>query len=84
MNYPFHAYLGKNAHVLIRASLVAQMVKESACNANPGSLLGSERSTAEENGNPLLYSYLEYSMDRGAWWATVHHGVAKSWTQLSY
>ena len=22
-------------------------------------------------------------MDRGAWWATVH-GVAKSWTQLSW
>ena len=27
MNYPFRAYLGKNAHVLIRASLGAQMVK---------------------------------------------------------
>ena len=25
---------------------------------------------------------LENSMDRGAWWATVH-GVAESWTQLS-
>ena len=25
------------------------------------------------------YSYLENSMDRGAWWATVHE-VAKSWT----
>ena len=29
------------------------------------------------NGNPLRYSCLENSMDRGAWWATVH-GVAKS------
>ena len=28
---------------------------------------------------PLQYSCLGYSMDRGAWWATVH-GVAKSWT----
>ena len=27
MNYVFHTYLGKNAHVLIWASLVAQMVK---------------------------------------------------------
>ena len=27
-------------------------------------------------------SCLENSMDKGAWWATVH-GVAKSWTQLS-
>ena len=31
------------------------------------------------NGNPLQYSCLENSMDRGAWWATVH-GVAKSQT----
>ena len=34
------------------------------------------------NGNPLQYSCLENSMDRGAWQATVH-GVTKSWTQLS-
>ena len=32
--------------------------------------------------NPLRYSCLENSMDRGAWWATVH-GVAKSQTRLS-
>ena len=31
------------------------------------------------HGNPLQYSCLENSMDRGAWWATVH-AVAKSWT----
>ena len=29
------------------------------------------------NGNPLQYSYLENPMDKGAWWATVCHGVAK-------
>ena len=28
---------------------------------------------------PLHYSCLENSMDRGPWWTTVH-GVAKSWT----
>ena len=32
--------------------------------------------------NPLQYSCLENSMDRGAWWATVH-GVAKSRTRLN-
>ena len=32
--------------------------------------------------DPLQYSCLEKSMDKGAWWATVH-GVAKSWTGLS-
>ena len=30
----------------------------------------------------LQYSCLENSMDRGAWWATVH-GAPKSWTRLS-
>ena len=34
------------------------------------------------NGNSLQYSCLENSMDRGAWWATVH-GVAKRRTQWS-
>ena len=36
----------------------------------------------EGNGNPLQYSCLKNSMDRGAWWATVH-GVAKSQMQLN-
>ena len=35
----------------------------------------------EGNGNPLQYSCLENSMDRGAWWAAVH-GVSQSRTQL--
>ena len=39
----------------------------------------SGRSPGEGNGNPLQYSFLENSMARGAWWATVH-GVAKSQT----
>ena len=33
-----------------------------------GSTSGSERSPGEGKGNPLLYSGLENSMDRGAWW----------------
>ena len=36
----------------------------------------------EGNGNPVQYSCLENSMDRGAWWPKVHE-VAKSRTQLS-
>ena len=35
------------------------------------------RFPGEVNGNSLQYSCLENSMDRGAWWATVHR-VAKS------
>ena len=57
--------------------------KEYACNArDPGLIRGTGRSLAEGNGNPLQYSCLENSMDRGAWQAIVH-GVSKSWTQLS-
>ena len=41
------------------------------------------RSHGEGNGYPLQYYFLENSMDRGAWWATVVRGVAKSQTQLS-
>ena len=55
------------------ASLVAQMVKESACNVgDPGSIPGSGGSPGERNGNPLRYSCLENSMDRGAWQVSVH------------
>ena len=57
--------------------------KESACSAGyPGSMPGLRRSPGEGNGNPLLYSCLENSMERGAWQATVH-GVTKSRTWLN-
>ena len=46
------------------------------------SIPGSERSSGEGNSNPLQYSCLKNSMDRGFWWAIVHR-VAKSQTQLS-
>ena len=50
-------------------------VKKSACNAgDSGSIPRLGKSPGEGNVSPL-----QYSMDRGAWWATVH-GVAKSWT----
>ena len=42
-----------------------------------GLIPGCRRSPEEEIGNPLQYSYLGNSMDRGAWKATVR-GVAKS------
>ena len=57
--------------------------KESACQCwRAGSIPGSGRAPGGGNGNLLQYSYLENSMDRGAWQATVH-GVAKSQTRLS-
>ena len=54
------------------ASLVAQRLKASACNAGDLGLI-----PGEGNDNPLQYSCLENPMDGGAWWATVH-GVPKS------
>ena len=45
--------------------------KESACNSgDPGSVPGSGNPPGEGNGNPLQYSCLENSMDRGTWQAT--------------
>ena len=57
------------------------MVKNLLANAgdirDTGLILGSGRSPGEGHGNPLQYSCLENSMDRGTWWVTVH-GMAKS------
>ena len=47
----------------------------------PGSIPGWGRTLGEGNDNPLQCSFLENSMDRGTWWASVH-GVAKSQTRL--
>ena len=59
------------------ASLVAQMLKESACYAGDlVSIPGSGRSHGEGNSNPLQYSCLGNPMDRGAWQIIVH-GVAE-------
>ena len=49
---------------------------ESTCKAGDlGLIPGLGRFPGEGNGYPLQYSCLENSVDRGAWWATVH-GVA--------
>ena len=59
------------------------MVKNPPANAGDvrdmGLIPGLGRFTGEGHGNPLQYSCLENSMDRGAWWAMVH-GVTKSGT----
>ena len=59
---------------------MALAVKNLPANAgdinNMRSIPGLGRPSGEGNGNPLQYSCLENSMDRGTWRATVH-GVAK-------
>ena len=42
------------------------------------SILNLGRIPGGENGNPLQYSCLKNSVDRGTWWATVH-SIAKKW-----
>ena len=62
---------------------VALVVKNLPASAgDAGSIPGSGRSPGGGNGNPLQYSCLENSVDRGDWQASVQ-GVAKSWPQLS-
>ena len=57
--------------------------KESACNAGDSSSIPRlGRSPGEGDGYPLQYSCLENSMDRRAWWATVH-GIIESQTRLT-
>ena len=60
-------------------NLVAQMVKSVYSAGDPGSIPRSGRSPGEGNGNPLQYSCLENSMDRGAWLATVHGVTEESY-----
>ena len=56
--------------------------EDSACNAGDlGLIPGSGRPLGEGNGNPLQYSCLDKSMDRGAWPAIVQ-GVTQSQTRL--
>ena len=54
--------------------------KESACNAEAAGDIGLIPESGRFPGghsNPLQYSCWENSMDKGAWWATVHR-VARS------
>ena len=64
----------------------SQVAKNLLTNArdlrDAGSILGSGRSLRGGHSNPLQYSCLENSMDRGTWQAIVHR-VAKRWTQLN-
>ena len=62
--------------------------KESACNAGdiryPGFFPGSERFPGEGHGSLLQNSCLGNSMDRGAWWATVHGVTESQWDSTQH
>ena len=60
-------------------SVVKILVSNSGVTGDVSSIPGPGTSHRVGNGNPLQYSCLENSMDRGAWQTTVH-GVTKSWS----
>ena len=67
-----------NKLCILKSFLGGSDGKELACNAGDlGSIPGSGRPPGKGNGSPPQYFCLENSMDRGAWWATVH-GITKS------
>ena len=73
-----------------RASQVSLVVKNLPANpgdagntGDVGSVPGSGRCPGGDHDNPLQYSCLENSMNRGGWQATVHR-VAKSRTRLKW
>ena len=64
--------------------LRAKVLPVNVGDSRDGSLIpGSERSPREGNSNPLQYSCLKNSMDRGAWRANKSTGVTKTQTWLS-
>ena len=65
-----------------RGSVVENLPANAADSGDVGLIPGLGRFPEGGNCNPLQYSCLENSMDRGAWWATVHR-VAKNWTWQS-
>ena len=72
-------------HLLPELSQAALVVKNPPASAGDirdmGSISGLGRPPEEGNGNPLQYSCLENSTDRGAWRATVQ-GVSRSLQML--
>ena len=78
-----HVIIHLKAFKYFWASQFAILVKKLPANAgdirNPGLIPVLGTSPGVGNGNALQYSFLENSMARGAWLATVH-GVTKSRT----
>ena len=81
--YSFNKYLMSILNVPVIMS-VSGSITRTGTQPLPSRTLQSNREDwhLTQDGNPLQYSCLENSMDRGAWRTTVH-GVAKSWARQS-
>ena len=77
----YNPWGGKESDMTEQLTLPADSVvkKPPASAEGMGSIPRLRRSPGEGKGNPIQYSCLENSMDRGASWATVH-GDTKCWT----
>ena len=79
-SYGSLSFLRKLCTVL-RASQVVLVLKNLSADEGDvrdlDSIPGLGRSPGGGHGNPVQYSCMENSIDRGAWWATVH-GVTES------
>ena len=80
--------LSRVRYTTLRASQVAQMVKNPPANAGDTGdkrlIPGSGRSLGGGNGNPLQYCCLENPKDRGNWWTIVHGcRVGHDWSNLT-
>ena len=63
---------------------MALVLKNVPANAGDvGSIPGSGRSPRGGHGNPLQYSCLENSMERGAWQPTVHRVTESDTTEVT-
>ena len=81
-NYYYYCYLASQVAQVKNSFQVKNPLVSAGATEDSGWIPGSGRSPEEGNGNRLQCSFLENSMAREAWWATVH-GVTKSWTQVS-
>ena len=75
LTFVFYCWAFRVALVLKNTPASARDIRDE------GSVPRSGRLPGGGHGNPLQYSCLENSMDRGAWWASVHR-VAKNPTRL--
>ena len=71
----------------MRASQVVLVVKNPPDKAGNirdiGSIPGSGRSSGGGHGNPLQYSCLENSTDRGSWWGAVYRVAESDMTEVT-
>ena len=67
-----------NTYPLLMGFPGGSVGKESSDCVDVGLIPGLVRAPGGGHGNLLQYACLEDSMDRAAWWATVH-GLAKEW-----